>query len=817
MALAGVRVVDLTDERGIYAGKLLADLGADVIRPEPFDGDPLRQRGPFLDATGAAKPTSLWHAFFASSRRFTQLAADATAAREQLEAYVDRAQIILLCDKTLGTELLDLEACQQRNAALVIINVSSFKPDAPWGNYQAPDLVAGALAGVAATTGDSDTPPLKGFGELNFMVSGIYAAIAALSGLAYARKTQRGQQANLYVHECLASCLEHVLMFYWYPDKLQRPEGQVLPRRGGLHWTDAYAVMPAKTGSIMVTPAPDFDTQLTWLIEEGVQEDLIDPKYMEVENLRLRVDRSMTILRSWAATKDAEELFYEAQRRHCPYGWVLPIERVADNPQLEARAWYETYQVAGQAVQSPGMPYHFSKTPWRLRDYPAQPPAQTSQTNEDGEAAAHVLNQLGWDAVEPQTAAQPSDAKAGDKPLQGLRVLDFTHVLAGPFATRILADMGADVVKINSAARMVGAQDHGHPYYIMWNRNKRALALDMRSDDAKALAEQLCQQADIVIDNFSAGVLDRWGIGYDAMSATNKKVIYVQMSGMGDTGPWSKFVTYAPTIHALGGLTHVTGVPGREDIGVGFSYNDHQAGLHGAIAVLAALETRHRTGEGQRVDISQFEVGVNFLGPALMDYFCNDVAARPCANDLPYDLAFPHACFPCKPEATNAERWIAIACMDDEQWRRLVHCIVAQTGDTEFWPALAEANITQRLEQKEALTQAITAFTETHEAYALMQILQSEGVPAGVVQDGRDLNENDPQLSATDFLDVAAEDHPVLGKVFADRLPIHFSETPCEDYERVHLVGEDNQSVLQDWLGLSGAEIEALQKQGFLE
>ncbi|GIS20117.1 MAG: hypothetical protein CM15mP120_20330 [Pseudomonadota bacterium] len=143
-------------------------------------------------------------------------------------------------------------------------------------------------------------------------------------------------------------------------------------------------------------------------------------------------------------------------------------------------------------------------------------------------------------------------------------------MLAGPFATRILADMGADVVKINSRQRAVGTQDPQHPYYLMWNRNKRALALNLATDEGKEIAHALCEQADVVIDNFSAGVLDRWGVGYQAIHAVNKRAIYVQMSGMGDGGPWSKFVTYAPTIHALAGLTHTTGVTGREDIGLVF-------------------------------------------------------------------------------------------------------------------------------------------------------------------------------------------------------------------------------------------------------
>ena len=189
-----------------------------------------------------------------------------------------------------------------------------------------------------------------------------------------------------------------------------------------------------------------------------------------------------------------------------------------------------------------------------------------------------------------------SPTSPANSALSGFRILDFTHVLAGPFATRILGDLGADVVKVTSAARP--GNTPSHPYYAMWNRNKRNLALDLSRDDGRALCRRLAEKADIVIDNFSVGVLDRWGLGYGSVSEANPGVIYVQMSGMGDGGPWSEFVTYAPTVHALSGLTYLTGVPGHTDIGLGFSYNDHLSGLHGAVAVLAAVEARRATGEG---------------------------------------------------------------------------------------------------------------------------------------------------------------------------------------------------------------------------
>ncbi len=382
-ALAGVRILDLTDERGIYGAKILADLGADVVRVEPPSGDVLRRRGPLDERTGA----SLWHAFFASNRRFVEINVEVQADCALLNELAAKSAIVLTCRGGSATHdfagALDLETAQAQHPDLVVVDTTSFGTHGPWSDYLAPDLIAGALGGVVATTGDVDTPPLKAYGELNFMVSGAYVAIAALSALFNVREGGEGQQVDVSVHECLVSCLEQVLMFYWYGEAMGRPEGKVLPRRGALHWSNAYTVFNGKNGSIMVTPAPDFDKQLVWLVEEGVHDDLIDPKYSEPENLGLLIERTMQIMRDWVATKNVDELFEEAQARHAPFGWVLPIERVGDNPQLAARDWFVNYRVAGQEVSGPGAPYHFSATPWRIHE------------SVESEAQA-VLNDIGW-------------------------------------------------------------------------------------------------------------------------------------------------------------------------------------------------------------------------------------------------------------------------------------------------------------------------------------------------------------------------------------------------------------------------------------
>lgn len=386
-ALAGLRILDLTDERGIYGGKLLADLGADVVRPEPPAGDPLRTRGPHVDDT-PAPDSSLYWAFFASNRRSVTIDAATPDGRGQLAALAAWADIVLDCG-ALAAAGIDSDALIAAKPALVVVRVSSFGQDGPWKDYLAPDLVAAALGGFAATTGDIDTPPLKGFGELNFITSGTYAAIGALTALRHARETGQGQIVDVPVHETIASCLEQVLMWWWYGDRVGPVvRGKVLPRRAALHWSDLYDVFNARDGAISATPMPDIQKQIAWLVEEDAFGDLLDPELAELKNFRRLIDTLMHQMSEWIATKDAEPLMFEAQERHRPFGTVLPLDKVAENPHLAAREWWQTYRAGGREVRGPGAPYHLSETPWAID-------ARDATLGADTET---VLREIGWGA-----------------------------------------------------------------------------------------------------------------------------------------------------------------------------------------------------------------------------------------------------------------------------------------------------------------------------------------------------------------------------------------------------------------------------------
>ena len=358
-ALSNVKLIDLSDERAIYGVKLLADLGADVIRPEPKNGDSLRQRGPFDEVTNE----SLWYAYFASSRRFIRLDESAVETQAILTDLASVADVLVVSDHSVFDLHLKLEEIQQANPQLVVVECSSFGPTGEWKDYLAPDLVAGALGGSVGVTGDADTPPLKPFGELNFTISGAYVAVAVLAGLRAVREFEQGQRIHVPVHECIASCLEHVLMWYMNHSQLPNSRAKALERRGSLHWTNLYHVMYARDGAIMVTPTPNIDAQLAWLIEEDAFDDLLDPEYQEPGARGKYVRRMMDVLRNWVSEREVEPLFFAAQEHHAPYGWVQDVTQVAANPQLQAREWWTRMKFGEREVKASGPPYRLSKTP----------------------------------------------------------------------------------------------------------------------------------------------------------------------------------------------------------------------------------------------------------------------------------------------------------------------------------------------------------------------------------------------------------------------------------------------------------------------
>ena len=391
------------------------------------------------------------------------------------------------------------------------------------------------------------------------------------------------------------------------------------------------------------------------------------------------------------------------------------------------------------------------------------------------------------------------------KPLSGLRVLDFTWMVAGPYATRILADFGAEVIKIQSEKVAGGAESNLTGYFNAWNRNKRGITLDMAYPEAREIILKLAGISDIVIENFSPRVMSNWGLNYEELRSVKHDLIMVSMSAMGQTGPWKDYVAFAPTLHALSGLTFLTSFEKDSPLGLSYAYADFLAGLYAAFAVLAALEHRERTGEGQYVDLSEYETVCTLMGPSLLDVSLNDKEILPQGNCPGYIEASPYGCYPC----SGTDRWCAIAVDSEVAWQSFCHVLGHPDWTREERFATAAGRRKNRKEVDEFLTQ----WTMRQTAEDVVSLLQEAGISSGVVQDAEDLA-GDPQLKARDFW--VRLQHQVLGETISERSPIRFKEDVSPGWKAAPTLGEDNRYVFLELLGLTESELSDYAEKGII-
>lgn len=397
--------------------------------------------------------------------------------------------------------------------------------------------------------------------------------------------------------------------------------------------------------------------------------------------------------------------------------------------------------------------------------------------------------------------------------LDGIRVADFSWVGAGPFLTKPLADHGADVVKVESRARIdpirsmapfrdgvKGIERSG--YFANRNSSKRSICLDLKHPRGRELALRLIAASDVVVNNFSPGTMNRLGIGYEAARAVRPDVVYLEMPMMGTEGPYRDCRGYGLTIAAAGGLLGLTGHPGRAPVGTGTNYPDHVPNpLHGAVAVLAALRKRRRTGQGEYIELAQLESTVNAIGPAIA---AAAAGQSPQARGNDDDIAAPHGVYPC----VGDDRWCAIAVSDDEQWAALCSVLGLQqwAGHPEFDTAES------RRAARPVLDKLIAAATRDRDARRLADELCDRGVAASAVLTADDLVESDPQLRAREHW--VTLEHPEMGRAIYDGPPYRLSVTPGRLRAAAPLLGADSRAVCTELLGVSDETYTELEQQG---
>ena len=384
-----------------------------------------------------------------------------------------------------------------------------------------------------------------------------------------------------------------------------------------------------------------------------------------------------------------------------------------------------------------------------------------------------------------------------DTVFEGIRVADFAWVGVGPLVSKYLADHGAEVIRIESSVRpeplrrappfvndTPGLDNSG--YYADFNSSKKCVSLNLQHPDGVKIAKRIVEHCDIVTESFTPKAMRAWGMTYDDLCEVRPDLIMISMPMYGLTGPWSMWQGYGHVLQAAAGISHMTAYPGEEPIGTGVAYTDFLVPHFAASALLAALDHRQRTGEGQNIDFGQMEAAIHATETMILDYTVNGREQQALGAGHP-DHA-PYATYQCAPRGDDDDRWIAITVTNDTELRAL-----ADVAGQPSWTTMSA----------DALDDEIAAWTLTQQAEDLMHRLQSAGVPAGVVQTPEDLR-NDPQLAHRGHYWML--DHPTMGHRAYDGPSFRLSETPAELTKAAPLLGEDNEKVYKEIIGMSDEE-----------
>ncbi|MEK7217361.1 MAG: CoA transferase [Chloroflexota bacterium] len=392
--------------------------------------------------------------------------------------------------------------------------------------------------------------------------------------------------------------------------------------------------------------------------------------------------------------------------------------------------------------------------------------------------------------------------------LTGLRIADFTQVIAGPYGMQLMAYAGAEVIKVESTRRPDSFRQPGYGVYgqginsarpfAEFNRNKRSVSVDMGTGDGRTLIKRLVAVSDVVVENFSHGVMNRWGFDYPSLDQIAPGIIMLSAQGMGQDGPRRDWVTYGPSLLAYSGFTWVWNHPDQpEPTGSQVALPDYLASVYAALAIIAALDHRRRTGQGQHILLAQVATAASLLPTTLLEYFVNHHVTPPRGNTSPFFA--PYGLYPCRGE----DRWCAITVTSEEEWQSLRRTL----GDPPWTADARFVDMPGRVQHRADLDALLAGWTQAHDAHEVMRLLQAEGVPAGAVQNAKDLF-NDPHLRERGML--TEVEHPEMPPLTFPGIPYRMSATPPRLLRHAPLLGHDNDYVFRELLGLTQAEIKRL-------
>ncbi len=791
--LSDIRVVEYSlGHAGAMCAKIFADLGADVIKVEPPSGDPLRDAGPFPNDIPDRERSGLFLYLNANKRGIT-LDLNLPQDQRRMHSLITSADIFVtdLQPTDAARRGIDSDTVGALSRRLVRTYVTPFGNVGKYSEWKGNDLIAWHMGGMgwetpaAFVTEPEHQPPLRGQGNQAMYFAGWVAAAGAMCALFHRERYGRGQEIDVSAMDAVASHIRGNFATCSY-DIERLPENR---EKVFFPW-----IWKCADGYISQT----FLLDHWWRTLKNLMGNPQWAQNEEYDTLTGRRDGLEIIeagVAEWTLGFTRAELYEMLQSRGIPCFPVQSIDEVAESKHYNARGFFvkQTHPERGELVQ-PGPLVRFSKTAWELRT-----PAPTiGQNNSDSF----------WKTAE-RTTRNIGNVDSGSKPLEGIRIIDFGWILSVPYAGGWLGALGAEIIRVESNTRLepgrgalAGAADGiaGVNRSSIWNclnHSKLGVTLNIRDPNARELVREMVSISDVVIENFSTGVLDRLGLGYDDLRKLRPDLIMLSGSTMGVIGPDSSATGFGPNVCSYAGQPSITGYADGQPQNLGGNWPDYLVGTMMVHSVLSALWHRCKTGEGQRIEIAMAEVVSGMMPEAFLDYTVNGRVAERIGNRAP--LMAPHNVYPCAEE----DMWAAIAVKTDDEWARL--CGVMER------PELAEdsrfSTLAARKRNEDELDELITDWTRQGTPSDIAERLQSAGVAAGPVMNALALIADDHFRARGSIVEM---EHTEVGIREVAGLPIRFSEIPRPAYYTAPLLGEHNDTVFSNILGHPTAEVDDL-------
>ena len=792
-ALSHLRIVEIGSAAAAsYCARLFADFGATVRKVEPPQGDPLRRTAPLTP-----KGQSAWFAFLNFNKSSVALDPDDSGASARLTELIGNCDILIDGRDIDAADCpaFDLAALKRRYPGLIHVDVSWFGPG-PYADFEATDSTIRALTGLIKLVGPVEGPPAHAPDFQTGIFAGLWGFIAASSSVLGRMQDGNGRSSSLSIFESSIAATEYIMFESFVRGDIMRRIG--VNRFWPTFPVGIYETRKGWLGVTTVTPA-----QWRAFCEMLGLHELRDDAtlFMGVDRLQ-RMEEIESQFIPKLKQRTAQQWFAEGLTRKIP---IVPVPGIADligDAEKRSRGAIVPITIGDETGFTAGSMQRLTGTP----------PLRGGAVPAIGEAKPVT-------ARTSNTAARAPAPKAGIAkrlPLKGVRVIDFSMGWAGPICTRTLADLGADVIKIEAIqypdwwrgvdrrpAYVLEQMYEKSVRYCIMNRNKRGITLDLTRPQGLELAKRLLADADLVVDNYSVEVLPKLGLGYEVLSQLNPKLVMMSMSAFGAGSLHRDCRAYGSTLEQGSGLPSVVGDANGPPVMSHTAFGDAVGGLNGCAAILIALIHARPTGKGQFIDLAQIECMMPFAAPWITAHSIDGSAPAKYGNRHP-DFV-PHGCFPC----AGSDNWIVIAVSSDAMWPKLSKVL----GRTDWAADEALKTAAGRRGIENEIEAAIVRWTSTQAPDDAMNALQAAGVASGVARLPIELLQ-DPQLQARGFIQQI--DRAFIGRHPQPSMPFRETDKPFEIRFPPPTLGEHNREILAGMLGLSDAEIDQLARDGII-